>query len=484
MTNPGFSELSHHSGKEDLASPDRLRNKRLLLTVLGHLYLGCILTLALGFLTLAAIRLWDGDLLAALEHTLPGLIAGSLYFAVARLHPAQPEGRRLFRHDAPQLFAMIDKIRLKLDAPAIHRVAIGEAFNATILQESRLGVFGWSRNTLIVGLPLMQALSRKEFAAILAQEYAHLSRRHGRLEAWMRCTHRLWMHAGNALQAQAGLAGRLLTAFPRCYIPLLDACNALQAHHDTLEADRMAASVVGQQTMADALIARTLRGRFLEERFWQGLWSRATHQPEPPFLPHAAMRTALTHGLSAEESMVWLMETMQPSSAPSDPYPGLRERLMALGKKSELPPNALHSSAQSLLGELLPGLQKDFDQDWQARNAQTWRLHFHAASSARETVLRMEARPVEQLRPEELAHLGLALETLGRHDEALRLLRLAAEHPNGPAEAGLAATRLLQARNGGSATHYMDTALRRNPGLVGSSGTHQHRMVPARHRVA
>jgi Zn-dependent protease with chaperone function len=466
MTSTEFNELILRLETESLRSPGTYRAKLVALTALGHLYVIALLVLMLVLLALATVELLNGNLLETSGRAISGLIAGGLCLAATRLRLPHPEGRRLLRSDAPQLFAVIDKIRNKLGAPSIHQVVVNDVFSAAILQAPRLGIFGWNHNTLVVGLPLMQALSRKEFAAILAHEYAHISRLHGRLEAWIHRTQVMWKHVGNGLNPHPGRLESTLTGFLRWYIPILNAFGAVHLRQDELEADFIAASVVGHQTMADALIAQALRGRFLEERFWQGLWSRADHQPTPPFLPHTSMRTALSRGISAEESLAWLMETMKRDAAPNDTYPGLRERILALDTGTELPPDAIHSAAQSLLGDLLPDLQKDFDARWLAHNSQAWRLRFHAVTSARETVHRMEHRSVEQLSPEELAHLGLAFDTLGRSDEALPLLRLAAEHPNGPAEAALATARLLRARNDCSATHYMETALRRNPGLA------------------
>lgn len=447
-------------------SPEVHRLKLLALAALGHFYLACLLLVTLVLAIFAATAFLAEDYVTAGVQGLLASCLGSMAFAAVRLRLPRPEGRFLIAEDAPALFSLVDKIRLRLQAPPIQRVIINDSFEARILEVPRLGIFGWSHRTLLIGLPLMQALSRKEVAATISQEYAHISRRRGRLDAWAWRAHMMWLHVGAGLPDRPTLTGRLLTGFLRWYIPRLDMLCAIQGRQDEFAADLIAADVVGHQIMADALIARALRGRFLEERFWQGLWARAAHQDSPPFLPHAAMRTALSRGLSPTEAQGWLKDMLQHEAPPGavEPTPG--ERILALGGGADLPPEATHSAAQSLLGELLPNLQQDFDERWLARNASAWRLHYHAVSSARETVLRMGQRVVEQMNPEDAAHLGLALDTLGRSDEALPLLRHAAEHPNGSAEAAFAVARLLKARQDARAHEYLETARRRNPQLV------------------
>ena len=44
------------------------------------------------------------------------------------------------------------------------------------LQLPRLGIFGWYRNYLIIGMPLMKSLTCEQFKAVLAHEFGHLAK--------------------------------------------------------------------------------------------------------------------------------------------------------------------------------------------------------------------------------------------------------------------------------------------------------------------
>jgi Zn-dependent protease with chaperone function len=61
----------------------------------------------------------------------------------------------------------------------------GNATNASVVQIPRLGVFGWSRNYLTVGVPLLDAVTPEQFEAVLAHELGHLARAHGRFRTWI-----------------------------------------------------------------------------------------------------------------------------------------------------------------------------------------------------------------------------------------------------------------------------------------------------------
>ena len=61
----------------------------------------------------------------------------------------------------------------------------GDGLIPAIVQRPRFGLFGGARNHLVIGMPLMMALDRQRFLAVLAHEYGHLRGDHGRFHAWV-----------------------------------------------------------------------------------------------------------------------------------------------------------------------------------------------------------------------------------------------------------------------------------------------------------
>ncbi|HSO07159.1 MAG TPA: M48 family metallopeptidase, partial [Pelomicrobium sp.] len=96
-----------------------------------------------------------------------------------------PDGYRLTPKDHPELFAEIENLRRRLGVPRIHRVVLTEEFNAAMSQTPRLGVLGWQRNTLVLGLQLLMSLSPEQARAVVAHEFGHLSGNHSRFNGWI-----------------------------------------------------------------------------------------------------------------------------------------------------------------------------------------------------------------------------------------------------------------------------------------------------------
>src|SRR5436190_1858633 len=80
--------------------------------------------------------------------------------------------------EARELTALMDELRSAIRC-RVDRVLLTADFNASVQQVPRLGLFGWSRRYLLIGLPLLEVLSREELRVVLAHEFAHLSAEHG-----------------------------------------------------------------------------------------------------------------------------------------------------------------------------------------------------------------------------------------------------------------------------------------------------------------
>jgi Zn-dependent protease with chaperone function len=119
----------------------------------------------------------------------------SLMFSLLRalwMRPEAPRGLAVTEKEAPRLFELIEKVRRKTGAPRPDRVLIDGELNAAVWQQPRLGLLGWHRNHLVLGLPLMMGLSTRQLGAVLAHEFGHLRGAHGKLGQWIYRTRRSW----------------------------------------------------------------------------------------------------------------------------------------------------------------------------------------------------------------------------------------------------------------------------------------------------
>ncbi|WP_341676843.1 M48 family metallopeptidase [Niveibacterium sp. SC-1] len=467
MTQQEFRRLVARLERECDATPGPYRLKVMALAALGYAYVISILAIA------AAALVWGVSLISGGHHLFAGaklgLFGGAVGFLLVRalwvrLDP--PTGRRLTAADTPKLFEMIGKILKREKGPKIHEVLVTDEFNAAIVQTPRFGIFGGYRNTLIVGLALMQAMTPKEFAAVVAHEYGHISGSHGKSGAWVYRIRLVWMRLYETFQQESDWFDKLFTRFFRWFIPYFNAYSFVLARQQEYEADRASARLVGSAVAAQALVASSVRGRFMGEKFWPGLYAQADRLPRPGFLPHATLRTAFRLGASEEDNARWLKEAMARRTDIDDTHPCLRDRLDALGEKAVAPGPLDTSAARYFLGESLAAIVEAFDREWLEGVQKDWAERHTAVRAAEARLDAARGKDPKRMEVEELTPYALALNTLGRKEEALPLLRQAAEHSRGSAEVAMQAALLMLDADDADAIRYLELAMDRDGDLI------------------
>jgi Zn-dependent protease with chaperone function len=150
----------------------------------------------------------------------------------------EPTGRLLTPTEAAPLFALLAQQAHDMQAPAVHRVLLTSEFNAAIVQLPRLGVLGWPRNYLMVGLPLLQAMTADQAAAVVAHELGHLRGGHGRCGAGVYRVSQSW--AQLLAQLERNDSGTWLRRFTNWYVPQFNAWSHPLRRTAEFEADAAA----------------------------------------------------------------------------------------------------------------------------------------------------------------------------------------------------------------------------------------------------
>jgi Zn-dependent protease with chaperone function len=341
---------------------------------LGYLWVvGCfvlaitILVWAIAQVTKGGVRAYHFPLLLASG----GLLWTSLRALWLRLDA--PQGVALTPADAPPLFEALERIRKKTSGPAIDHVLLDSSFNASISQLPRFGLFGGATNYLTIGLPLLLAIDRPRFLAVMAHEYGHLRGGHGQFAAWIYRTRLSWMKLDHGMRNDTGPIAIATEAFLRWYFPRFIAKTFALARQDEFEADRIAGSLVGREVAGAALTEIAIKGNWLNTEFWRLHWSAAATSPHPVG-PFAAMRTLLVQPMARLFAQEALRQSLIQLSDVDDTHPVLRDRLEALDASKQLP-DWSNRAALDLLG---PGAAKwlaHFDKQWCKENATDWKLH-------------------------------------------------------------------------------------------------------------
>jgi Zn-dependent protease with chaperone function len=347
-----------------------------------------------------------------------------------------PDGRPLERDEAPALFGLIARLRAKIGGPKIHEVLVTRDLNAAIVQTPRLGLLGWYRNYLVVGLPLLQGLSEAEATAVISHEIGHFAGRHGHLAALVYRVRMVWAQLSERLQE--GNSASLLRRFFAWYGPWFNAYSFVLARSHEYEADRTAAEATSPDTMASALVRLTLQANRLEAG-WSRFWEEAVSAPTQAGRPFAAHARWLGNADEAEARRS-LSRGLAQSTGLEDTHPSLADRLASLGAAARIPPPSACSAAQALLGSTAETIAAEFDESWWAE-ASGWleeareqrRLDCEELGRLRELGA-SEALTLEQQHRE--AELVAAIEgepaSVGHYDA------IHANHPDDPAAAWFA----------------------------------------------
>jgi Zn-dependent protease with chaperone function len=437
VTHEEFEALVGRLEAQAKRSPGGYRTKVYLLASLGNAYLalmvGIIGTL---FLVLLASIFW----LKALGVKL-ALVVGAFLWVIVRalwIRLEPPQGEEVTRGRAPELFAMIDALRRELRAPRFHHVLVTDEFNAGVIQVPRLGVFGWPRNYLLIGLPLMKALSVDQFKAVLAHEFGHLAGGHGRMSNWIYRQRLRWSRLMEALEATESKGGFLFRPFLRWFAPYFNAYSFPLARANEYQADAASVRLVSAGAAAEALTGVEVIASYLQERYWPQVHRQADEQPQPAYTPYHGMGGKVLREVDAVASEAWLQHAMARATTVDDTHPALKDRLAAIGRPPKLSLPASAQTADRLLGAALGPLTEGFDRRWQDAIRPSWEQRHREVQEGRRRLAELNARHASgaALESGEAYERAVLTETMG-NDAEDALAQFRALHARAPDDAAV-----------------------------------------------
>lgn len=437
------ARLEQESGR----SPAAYQFKVAALALLGFLILGLIVGFAgLGLLLIAALVLATlftggqalivllklGKLLVLLAVPLWLLVRMSVLALFTRL-PA-PQGVRIERAAAPVLFDATDAMRRRMRGPRFHRVLITDDMNAAVVQRPLFGLFGWPRNYLLLGLPLLEALAPEEALAVVAHEYGHLAGSHGRFGAFIYRLRLTWASVQAVVEGWKGWAARPVQGLVRWYAPYFNAYTFVLARANEYQADAASAELVGTGPAANALkrinISAARYERFVEHTF--GAIRDSAQPPRDLGLRWASLAPLAS---AEDEAPRWLQQALQRASQLDDTHPALRDRLRALSGQAEseqLPaPLQGPSAAVAWLGTSAASLRETLQRQWHERVAAPWAERHQALQAGLQRLAELEARVAPSVE-EEVERLRLRVELRPEGDHVPALAEFNARHAEQP----------------------------------------------------
>lgn len=296
---------------------------------------------------------------------IPVVVLAALATAVAvRLrfgHPPEPAGIPLEEARAPDLVALVEEIRQRTGAPELAGILLTRDVNAAVIDRSRR-LFARSRPTLLLGLPLLHAMPVDELRAAIAHELGHVTRSHGRLQAWAWRIRQLVQPDVPSSPVVSWWSARR-AALERWWLPRFASWTFALARAQEREADDLAASATSPRIAADALTRVPLVQALLEREVWPRLWALQRETPGS-VRPQAAIAAFLREPRAEKNDEALLAEILAMPPQPGDAHPVLQARLEALGQEARLPPPVMVPAATLLPSDFAELAARVFDEAW------------------------------------------------------------------------------------------------------------------------
>lgn len=471
MTYEEFNTLVDRLEGEARAHPLRYRWKMFALALLGNLYLTLVLAVAVAFFALSLLSLTIAKALALKLVIVAAVFLWMMVKALwVRLDP--PQGLPVTAAEAPHLFAVIEELRRELRAPRFHHVLVTDDFNAAVVQVPLLGLFGWSRNYLLLGLPLLKALSGEQFKAVLAHEFGHLARGHGRTANWIYRQRLRWSRLLASFEANDGQGAFLFKPFLRWYTPRFNAYSFPLARANEYEADATSARLTSPRAAAEALTAVNVVGSYLGQRFWPEIHNLAADQPLPNATPFVNLSARVAAELDADASRRFLEGAMAELSSSEDTHPALKDRLAAIGEGPRLAPPPPGKAADLYLGDALARITAELDRRWQEAILPAWQERHREVQEGRRRLAELEGKAAEggELTTQEAYDRALLTESIANNvEDALAQLRALVERiPDDPTVRYQLGVRLV-ARDDEAGIAHLERAMELDPEAVPQS---------------
>jgi Zn-dependent protease with chaperone function len=401
MTRTAYSSLVDALSRRYAGRPSLLRWVTMFWAALG---IGGFLLwfLFIGFLAamllMAALRQERGNVGAIILFVATFILFFGWWFVIRQLwmRTSPPTGVELLPQQVPALFQSMKELGAKTGSRLPHHVLLNAEMNACVVEQPRFGLLGWSTRYLIIGLPLLDALSPDECRAVLAHEFAHLSHRDGRVGHWLYRVRGTWeklIEEFNQNPSSGGLLRRAFTRFFNWWWPQFNARAFLLSRSQEYEADAVAARTVSGGALARSLRRFRVEGRWLSSELWAEIWKNANDQAEPWQGVMEHIRSRLRQGVPADRAQRWAAEGFSTLTTNDDTHPSLSDRLSALSRTLNEPaftadccvlPPPLETASTAFLGTAEESLRNAVDAQWKKDVAIYWKQRHGRAQALRD----------------------------------------------------------------------------------------------------
>jgi hypothetical protein len=188
-----------------------------------------------------------------------------------------PKGVAIPEAKAPKLFELIHSQQTRpgllnlygllgnrLRPRMVHGVVLSEQFELAIYKTPVNGFPVWSKNTLVIGFPLMQTLPEHYFSLTMARKFMQYAKGRNIITNWLYQLQETWTLYPNAFSRRKLLGEQLIVWFFRWYAPMYKKLSLYTAQQDELMADNLALREIN-----DSDLFKTIQGQVVGQYFFR-----------------------------------------------------------------------------------------------------------------------------------------------------------------------------------------------------------------------
>jgi hypothetical protein len=206
-------------------------------------------------------------------------------------------------------------------------------------------------------------------------------------------------------QQQAG--SWVLAKFLQWFWPRFNARAFVLSRAQEYEADALAAAVTTPQALATGLIRTQVQGRWLEEKFWPGVFDLVKDQAAPPATAFVDLGGQIGNLHEVPDTTRYLVQAYHFETNNADTHPCLKDRLKALRGlppelSAQMPPASLPApvemnAAAVLLGPALEPVAKKLTENWMKLVGPAWKHRYQTAQKLATQLAEVEASGEETI---------------------------------------------------------------------------------------
>lgn len=273
------------------------------------------------------------------------LIGVVMTCAISTMRFSPPSGLELTEARFPRLFELLQELGDIYGEPRIDRVVLRDRFVVRIVKTPRNGFAFSTTRTLIIGLPVLLAMSPLDVHVLLARRVGQLAGKGCRLNSWLYFLRDMWDQYIPSCTAQSSLFAIPACSFFHSYAPKYRSFSVGVARSSELDADCSALKAINDRDVARGITCQVLTEAYLCRTYWPEVVETAGVSGRPESLPHAGIAKVFEKGLSDEVVQATLERVNKVKNDRKSAVPALADRLENIGHRKPLLPKPLPVTA-------------------------------------------------------------------------------------------------------------------------------------------